>query len=130
MNQPPRDGERQRALKSWLQVGTPKPLPNSRWGCFGAGAVQCLCFVLPTQPQLHLAEPQDSLGGWVCDLDTKASAGIGLPKEDSLSPDLQLCSVLLASLLFQIQQFPNARTFGDVGTAPSLWLCPSAGEAP
>lgn len=86
----------------------------------------------PHSAPASLCRDQGQPRGWVCDLDTKASAGIGLPKEDSLSPDLQLCSILLASLLFQIQQFPNARVFGEVGTTPSLWLpgCPSAGEAP
>lgn len=81
-----------------------------------------LCSPLLSQPQLHFAETKGSLGGWVCDLDTTANAGIGLPKEDSLSPDIQLCSILLASLLLQIQQFPNAQVFGEVGTTPSLWL--------
>lgn len=75
-----------------------------------------------SQLQLCFAESKDSLGGWICDLDTKATAGTGLPKEDSLFPDLQLCSVLLSSVLFQIQPFPNARVFGEVGTTLSLWL--------
>lgn len=171
VNQPPRGGQRQRAPKPWLQVGTPKPwlqvgapkpLPNSRWeppnpgsrwelpnpsqtpgensqtppklqvGLFWDWSCSVPLLCAPRSAPASLCRDQGQPGGWVCGLDTEASAGIGLPKGDSLSPDLQLCSILLASLLFQIQQFPNALVFGEVGTALSLWLprCPSAGDTP
>lgn len=122
MNQPLRGGERQRAPKPWLQVGTPKPLPNSRWelpnsgsrwelpnsrwDCFETGAVQCLCFVLPTQPQPHFAETKDSLEGGFVTWTPRPVQVLAFPKK---IPSLLTSSCAQFFLLPSFSRFSNSQ---------------------